>query len=163
MKCVCGTALRVLWNPASPANLNRYKFRCPRCDAVRPAQGSIDIDTGGEDGIVHYRRVAIAETPYGELTLWWIAAYGGGLFLPVHDGTCGDTTYGGGRYLTDSVKGTHSRGLVVRPDGRVQLDFNYLYNPSCAYTDEYLCPLAPPENRVTAPIEAGELTYPNQP
>ena len=129
---------------------------------LRPAEGTLDIDTGGEDGVVHYRRVGIATTPYGELTLWWIEAYGGGLFLPVRDGTSGHETYGGGRYLTDTVKGTHGRGLVVRPDGRVRLDFNYLYNPSCAYSPDWLCPLAPPENRVSEAIEAGELDYRNQ-
>jgi uncharacterized protein (DUF1684 family) len=126
---------------------------------LRPATGEIDIDTGGPDGVVHYRRVGVLETPYGELSLWWIAAYGGGLFLPVRDATCGKGTYGGGRYLTDTVKGTHGRGLQVLSESRVRLDFNYLYNPSCAYDDQWLCPLAPPENRVTAAIEAGELTY----
>jgi hypothetical protein len=157
-------------HPQSPVDRSRFtglRYYDPNPDAVveaelRPADGSLDIDTGGEDGVVHYRRVAVAQTPYGELALWWIAAYGGGLFVPVRDGTCGHTTYGGGRYLTDTVKGTHGRGLAVQPDGRVRLDFNYLYNPSCAYSDEYLCPLAPPENRVTAPIEAGELTYHQQ-
>lgn len=126
---------------------------------VRPATGEIDIGTGGPDGVVHYKRAGIIETPYGPLSLWWISAYGGGLFLPVRDGTCGSTTYGGGRYLTDTVKGTHGRGLEVLGGDRVRLDFNYLYNPSCAYDDRWLCPLAPPENRVSAPIEAGELTY----
>ncbi|MCU7725503.1 DUF1684 domain-containing protein [Actinoplanes sp. KI2] len=126
---------------------------------VRPSPGEIDIDTGGPDGIVHYRRAGVLETPLGELSLWWISAYGGGLFLPVRDGTCGHDTYGGGRYLTDTVKGTHSRGLEVLPGDRVRLDFNYLYNPSCAYDDAWLCPLAPPENRVPARIEAGELSY----
>ncbi|MGK5678260.1 DUF1684 domain-containing protein [Actinoplanes sp. URMC 104] len=126
---------------------------------LRPAPGEIDIDTGGVDGVVHYDRVGILSTPFGELSLWWIAAYGGGLFLPVRDGTCGHGSYGGGRYLTDTVKGTHGRGLEVLDDTRVRLDFNYLYNPSCAYNDAYSCPLAPPENTVSAPIEAGELTY----
>lgn len=126
---------------------------------VRPEKGEIDIDTGGPDGIVHYERAGVLDTPYGELSLWWIQAYGGGLFLPVRDGTCGQGTYGGGRYLTDTVKGTHGRGLQVLGPSRVRLDFNYLYNPSCAYDDRWLCPLAPPENRVTASIEAGELTY----
>ncbi|MEV6846683.1 DUF1684 domain-containing protein [Actinoplanes sp. NPDC051411] len=126
---------------------------------LRPEPGEIDIDTGGPDGVVHYERVGVLDTPYGELSLWWIQAYGGGLFLPVRDGTSGRGTYGGGRYLTDTVKGTHGRGLQVLGGSRVRLDFNYLYNPSCAYDDEWLCPLAPPENRVSAPIEAGELTY----
>ncbi|MFI5893522.1 DUF1684 domain-containing protein [Actinoplanes sp. NPDC051513] len=126
---------------------------------VRPASGEIDIDTGGPDGVVRYHRVGVLETPYGSLSLWWISAYGGGLFLPVRDGTCGHGSYGGGRYLTDTVKGTHGRGLDVLGGDRVRLDFNYLYNPSCAYDDAWLCPLAPPENRVSAPIEAGELAY----
>jgi uncharacterized protein (DUF1684 family) len=127
---------------------------------VRPAKGEIDIDTGGEDGVVHYTRAGILTTPWGELSLWWIAAYGGGLFLPVRDGTCGTEAYGGGRYLTDTVKGTHGRGVQLLGGGRVRLDMNYLYNPSCAYDDRWLCPLAPPENRVTARIAAGEQTYP---
>ena len=126
---------------------------------LRPVAGEIDIDTGGPDGVVHYSRVGILETPWGELSLWWFRAYGGGLFLPVRDGTCGTDTYGGGRYLTDTVKGTHGRGLQSLSDNRVRLDFNYLYNPSCAYDDQWLCPLAPPENRVAAPIRAGELKY----
>jgi uncharacterized protein (DUF1684 family) len=127
---------------------------------VRPAHGDLEIDTGGPDGVVRYDRVGILETPWGELSLWWIAAYGGGLFLPVRDGTCGTEAYGGGRYLTDTVKGTHGRGVQLLGGDRVRLDFNYLYNPSCAYDDQWLCPLAPPENRVSAPIRAGELTFP---
>lgn len=126
---------------------------------VRPVSGSLSIDTGGPDGVVRYRRVAVLDTPWGPLTLWWIEAYGGGLFLPVRDGTCGADTYGGGRYLTDTVKGTFGRGLTVLGPDRVRLDFNYLYNPSRAYSDEWACPLAPPENRVEAPIRAGELLY----
>ncbi|WP_328460767.1 DUF1684 domain-containing protein [Actinoplanes sp. NBC_00393] len=126
---------------------------------LRPSPGSLDVDTGGPDGVIHYTRAGILETPYGELSLWWIAAYGGGLFLPVRDATCGETTYGGGRYLTDTVKGTHGRGLHRLAGDRVRLDFNYLYNPSCAYDPQWSCPLAPPSNRVPTPIEAGELTY----
>jgi uncharacterized protein (DUF1684 family) len=126
---------------------------------LRPAHGTMEIDTGGPDGVVRYRRVAIAETPWGPLTLWWIEAYGGGLFLPFRDGTYRDETYGGGRYLTDTVKGTFGRGVSVLPGSRVRLDFNYAYNPSCAYSDQWLCPLAPEENRLPAPIEAGELRY----
>jgi uncharacterized protein len=125
-----------------------------------PAEGALDIDTGGEDGIVHYRRMGTLATPWGPLTLWWLAAYGGGMFLPVRDGTSGKGgSYGGGRYLTDTVKGTFGRGLVVEPDGRITLDFNYSYNASCAYDDRWACPLAPPENRIAEPIRAGELTY----
>jgi uncharacterized protein (DUF1684 family) len=128
---------------------------------LRPAEGTEAIDTGGPDGVVRYRRIAVGETPWGPLTLWWIEAYGGGLFVPFRDGTCGQESYGGGRYLTDTVKGTFGRGLTVLPDRRVRLDFNYAYNPSCAYDDRWACPLAPPENRVAGPIRAGEEAYPH--
>ncbi|MFC4105959.1 DUF1684 domain-containing protein [Micromonospora zhanjiangensis] len=126
---------------------------------LRPAEGTESIDTGGPDGVVRYRRVAVAETPWGPLTLWWIEAYGGGLFVPFRDGSCGRESYGGGRYLTDTVKGTFGRGLTVLPDGRARLDFNYGYNPSCAFDYQYACPLAPPENWLKAPIRAGEQAY----
>jgi len=155
-------------NPQSPI-ADRSRFRGLRYFApdpaavadvdLRPAEGEIDIDTGGEDGVVHYTRAGILDTPWGELSLWWLAAYGGGLFLPVRDGTCGAESYGGGRYLTDTIKGTHGRGVQLLGDGRVRLDMNYLYNPSCAYDDRWLCPLAPPENRVTARITVGEQSY----
>ncbi len=155
-------------HPQSPiadrAGFRGLRYFPPNPDAtaevdLRPARGEIDIDTGGEDGVVHYARAGVLHTPWGELSLWWIAAYGGGLFLPVRDGTCGTESYGGGRYLTDTVKGTYGRGVQLLGDGRVRLDMNYLYNPSCAYDDRWLCPLAPPENRVTARIAAGEQTY----
>jgi uncharacterized protein len=126
-----------------------------------PAGGELEIDTGGPDGVLRYRRVAIADTPWGPLTLFWLDAYGGGLFLPFRDGSCGKPggAYGAGRYLTDTVKGTFGRGVTVLAPDRVRLDFAYAYNPSCAYDDRWACPLAPEENRLTAPIEAGERAY----
>ncbi|WP_067503838.1 DUF1684 domain-containing protein [Actinoplanes sp. TFC3] len=126
---------------------------------LREAPGEIDIDTGGPDGVCHYSRAGILQTPWGELSLWWLRAYGGGLFLPVRDLTSGPESYGGGRYLTDTVKGTHGRGLELLGGNRVRLDFNYLYNPSCAYNEAWLCPLAPPENTLRVAIRAGELKY----
>jgi len=155
--------------PLPEGDRRPLRYFPPSDDAVvevdlEPATGTLDVDTGGPDGVVHYRRVGVAATPYGPLTLWWIEAYGGGLFLPVRDGTSGPETYGGGRYLTDTVKGTFGRGVVrLGPSrlgpSRLRLDFNYAYNPSCAYSPEWLCPLAPPENRVKAPIRAGEMNY----
>lgn len=126
---------------------------------IRPAEGSLDIDTGGTDGVIRYVRAGIIDTPWGALTLWWLRAYGGGLFLPFRDGTCGRESYGGGRYLTDTVKGTHGRGVDVASADRVRLDFNYAYNPSCAYDAAWQCPLAPYENRLAAEIRAGEQAY----
>jgi uncharacterized protein (DUF1684 family) len=127
---------------------------------MRPGDGSeLEIDSGGEDGVLRYRRVGLLDSPWGELTLFWLAAYGGGLFLPFRDGTAPRETYGAGRYLTDTVKGTFGRGVVIEAPDRVRLDFNYAYNPSCVYDDRWACPLAPPENRLAAPIRAGELNY----
>jgi uncharacterized protein len=118
------------------------------------------IDTGGEDGVVRYRRIARLATPLGGLTLFWTLGYGGGLFLPFRDATSGRETYGAGRYLTDTVKGTFGRGLVVNGE-RLLLDFNYAYNPSCAYNARWACPLAPPENHLRVGVRAGERAYPD--
>ena len=127
---------------------------------LEPAEGGIEVDTGGEDGVVRYARIGRLGTPFGELTLFWTVGYGGGLFLPVRDATAGQESYGGGRYLADTIKGTFGRGVRLHPsEDAVTLDFNYLYNPSCAYDSRWLCPLAPPENRLDEPIRAGELTF----
>ena len=88
-----------------------------------------------------------------ELTLWWIGGYGGGLFLPFTDGTSGQETYGGGRYLLDAIKGAD---LGLSHGGRLILDFNFAYTPSCALNPAYVCPLSPPENRVPIELRAGE-------
>jgi uncharacterized protein (DUF1684 family) len=123
-------------------------------------EGELAVDTGGEDGTVRYRRVGRLVTRLGDLTLFWTLGYGGGLFLPFRDATAGAETYGAGRYLTDTIKGTWGRGLV-HEGGRVVLDFNYAYNPSCAYNSRWACPLAPPENHLDEPVRAGELAYPD--
>jgi uncharacterized protein (DUF1684 family) len=86
------------------------------------------------------------------LELYWLSAYGGGLFLPFRDATAGDETYGAGRYLLDTVKGA-DLGLL---DGRLVVDFNFAYHPSCAYDPKWACPLSPPANRLDVPIRAGE-------
>ena len=86
------------------------------------------------------------------LELYWLDAYGGGLFLPFADATSGRETYGAGRYLLDTVKGADLGG----DDGRLVLDFNFAYNPSCSYDASWVCPLAPPANRLPLAIRAGE-------
>lgn len=86
------------------------------------------------------------------LTVFWIATYGGGLFLPFRDTTNGRATYGGGRYLLDTIKGAD----LGAESGGLVLDFNYAYNPSCAYDDRWDCPLAPLENTLPVAVEAGE-------
>lgn len=94
------------------------------------------------------------------LALYWLNIYGGGLFLPFRDLTCPAESYGGGRYLFDTIKGSD---FLPAPDAGPQqtllLDFNYAYNPSCAYNDRWVCPLAPPENRLNIAISAGEKKF----
>ena len=88
-----------------------------------------------------------------ELELYWLRGYGGGLFLPFADATSGSETYGAGRYLFDTVKGAD---LGFDEQGRLILDFNFAYNPSCSYDPAWACPLATPPNRLELPIAAGE-------
>ena len=127
---------------------------------AEPAEGELLVETGGPDGALRVRRVARLALPVGALTLFWIEGYGGGLFLPFRDATAGTDTYGGGRYLTDTIKGTWGRGLSLDGSTRVVLDFNYAYNPSCAYSSAWACPLAPLENRLGEPVSAGERRFP---
>jgi uncharacterized protein (DUF1684 family) len=86
------------------------------------------------------------------LELDWLESYGGGVFLCFRDATSGTETYGGGRYLLDTVKGAD----LGDNDGRLVLDFNFSYNPSCSYDPSWVCPLAPPPNRLAVAVVAGE-------
>ena len=86
------------------------------------------------------------------LELDWLESYGGGVFLCFRDATSGKESYGGGRYLLDTVKGAD----LGEDDGRLVLDFNFSYNPSCSYDPGWVCPLAPPANRLSVAVEAGE-------
>lgn len=73
----------------------------------------------------------------------------GRYFLPFRDGTSGKESYGAGRYLDPKA----------RPDGTLVVDFNYAYNPHCAYGEGWSCPIPPLENFVKARIEAGERSF----
>jgi uncharacterized protein (DUF1684 family) len=143
-----------------PAPALRIETRLEPADV----EDEIAIDTGGADGVITYRRagsVAFAlEGSEQRLTVFSIAGYGGGLFLPFRDATSGKETYGGGRYLFDTIKNTDAGCLEVTPGTLdLVLDFNYAYNPSCAYNPHWACPLAPRENWLTVPIAAGEKAY----
>ncbi len=86
------------------------------------------------------------------LDVLWLDAYGGGVFLPFRDTTSGVSTYGGGRYLLDTVKGAD----LGHAGEEVILDFNYSYHPSCVHSPRWACPLAPPANHLGFAVEAGE-------
>jgi uncharacterized protein (DUF1684 family) len=121
-----------------------------------PEMYSVDLP---DEGIIRFSRIGtIHFVVTGEptrLNLYWIEGYGGGLFLPFRDATNGHGTYGGGRYLYDTIKGAD----LGAGTESIMLDFNFAYNPSCAYDDRWVCPLAPPANWLPIEIKAGEKNY----
>lgn len=125
--------------------------------AVEPGEGPpVSVEAGRDGALVmrpFARTLGLAGTLGRELTLFWLTGYCGGVFLPFADATSGSETYGGGRYLLDTIK---SADLGSDPEGRLILDFNFSYNPSCSYSAAYVCPLSPPANRVPVAVRAGE-------
>lgn len=110
---------------------------------------TLDVPTDGEF-TTSMRRIGRVELPVGgTLDVWSLRQYAGGLFLPLRDGTAGETSYGGGRYLLDTAKGADLGGALT-------IDLNFLYHPSCRYNPSWQCPLAPAGNRVDVRVEAGE-------
>ena len=118
----------------------------------------VPSSTGHDLLLVRFGRVEFGapgapdQQPMG-LDLYWIDVYGGGVFLPFRDATSGGESYGGGRYLLDTVKGAD---LGSAPSGELVLDFNFAYHPSCFYDARWSCPLAPAGNVLDRPIRAGE-------
>lgn len=120
------------------------------------AAAHLDVPTAADGVVAMDRMGTVALGDLGRVDVWWIGGYGGGLFLPLRDGSAGRTTYGGGRYLLDTIKGADLGG-----DGdRVVVDLNFAYHPSCTYDPRWSCPLAPDGNRLTASIDAGEQLPP---
>lgn len=138
-------------------------------DAPFAPGGSIDFGSGPAVGLpvsgggtMTFERFGAVTLPFVEgprrLELFWMEGYAGGLFLPFRDATNGAETYGAGRYLLDGAK---SADLGGNPgfDGAgatLILDFNFAFQPSCAFDPRYACPLSPPSNRLDLPIRAGE-------
>lgn len=126
--------------------------------SVEPADPTrLELRTSN-NGVMTFQRFGTAHFTYAgaemRLEVYWLDGYGGGLFLPFADLTSGGETYGAGRYLLDTVKGAD-----LGHDGdRLVLDFNFAYQPSCAYDPRWTCPLTPPANRLRIPVRAGERT-----
>jgi uncharacterized protein len=115
---------------------------------------TLTLQTGGAEA-TSLRRLGVLVLPApldATLDVWWMEQYAGGVFVPLRDGTAGDTSYGGGRYLLDTAKGADLGG----PDGRVVVDLNFLYHPSCRYNADWQCPLAPAGNTIGYAVQAGE-------
>jgi hypothetical protein len=115
------------------------------------------IPTSGESA-ASFLRLGRVEIPFPagtrQLSLFWLPDYAGGLFLSFRDATNGVETYGGGRYLLDAAKSADLGGDQIA--GTLVLDFNFAYQPSCAFDPRWVCPLVPPENRLDLPVQAGE-------
>jgi uncharacterized protein (DUF1684 family) len=135
--------------PYDPA----LRFEAP----LEPAEAQrLELPTES-DGVVPLDRIGTVRLgALGTADVWWLGGYGGGLFLPLRDGSAGATTYGGGRYLLDTVKGAD----LGSDDGRLVVDLNFAYHPSCTYDPRWSCPLAPEGNRIPAPVAAGEQLPP---
>lgn len=123
--------------------------------AVRPADAAhLDVETAN-DGTIRLDRVGRVELLGARLDVWWLGQYGGGLFVPLRDATAATQTYGGGRYLLDTAKGAD----LGTDRGRLVLDLNFAYHPSCRYNPRWECPLAPEGNRLETSVCAGERLY----
>lgn len=120
-----------------------------------PQHREIVTSTGVSYGFHRFGEAAFEL--YGKdcsLELYWLEGYGGGVFVPFGDGTSGETTYPAGRYLLDTVKGAD----LGSSGDRLVFDFNFAYNPSCAYDARWVCPLAPTANWLPVHVTAGEQT-----
>ena len=129
-----------------------------RIEPVEPKRFELTTSTASK---MAFSRFGVARVTHGGdalgLELYWLEGYGGGLFVPFADSTSGSETYGAGRYLLDTVKGAD----LGTEDGLLVLDFNFAYQPSCAYDPAWTCPLAPLANRLSVPVRAGERVAPS--
>lgn len=153
--------------PYDPA----YRFRTRIQTDVEPSRLQIATESNQVVTMDRIGRVVLGEL--GSLDVWWLAQYGGGLFLPMRDSTAGRGTYGAGRYLLDTVKGADlgAGGMTDRggrpgagrddrvdseDDAMIVVDLNFAYHPSCAYSPRWVCPLAQDGNRLEVDIPVGE-------
>ncbi len=132
---------------------------------AHPETVGLTTSVGDEQLYLRYARVRF-ELKTGELTgeagqlTLFLPIRGGGsdtkkkrFFIPFRDATSGTETYGAGRYLEAESLEAEAEGTAK---GHVRLDFNYAYNPLCALSARYRCPLPPAENQLSVPVRAGE-------
>lgn len=133
-----------------------FRFLVEVQPSAEPIEHVINLTDDGPTRIRGFGTITIsvASQPVS-LSLYWIMGYGGGIFLPFRDLTNRYETYGGGRYLLDTIK----HADLGHEQGKIIIDFNYAYNPSCAYNPRWVCPLAPRENWLEVPIPAGEQRF----
>ena len=127
-------------NPALALELEVEEF--PQKDAIQMQTSTGDVQEYQRFGRIHFD----LEGQPAELTLYTSDS---GYFLPFVDSLTNQETYGAGRYLEPEPLG----------NGRFAVDFNYAYNPYCAYNELWSCPLTPFENRLKVPLHAGEKNF----
>ena len=133
-----------------------WRFLLPVDTQVEPEIIKIALQDDGPVSMQRFGKIRFeAAGQTVSLSLFWILGYGGGLFLPFRDLTSGQSTYGGGRYLLDTIK----HADLGQEGARLVIDFNYAYNPSCAYNSLWHCPLAPRENWLPVAVPVGEQRY----
>jgi hypothetical protein len=144
--------------PAQRAGFRGLAYFPPNADLAVEAElhayvapNEVDLVTSCGD-TARYRRAGVVrfDVAGAPAAITLFRSDRGELFVPFRDATSGTETYGAGRYLEASTLG----------NGRALLDFNYAYNPNCAYGPEWRCPLPPIENHLAVPIRAGERSYP---
>ena len=124
---------------------NEKIFKMPTYDGtnkefIRYAQVNFVLN-GQRLKLTLYRNIALMANP----------AYKNLLFLPFNDSSNGESSYGGGRYIDLDVNHIINKQIAI--------DFNKAYNPYCAYSDGYRCPIPPQENRLSIEILAGEKLF----
>ncbi|UAJ78782.1 DUF1684 domain-containing protein [Leifsonia sp. ZF2019] len=133
-----------------------WRFELPIHAPSEPRR--MDVETG-TDGVVPFELLGTVRVPLsGTLDVWRLSSYGGGIFVPVKDALAGRPggTYGGGRYLIDTIKGADLGLNADEDEATVVLDFNFAYNPSCAYDPAWACPLAQAGNTLAVEVPVGE-------
>lgn len=131
--------------PENPA----LRFTLPIEPYADPAIVTMQTSTGSVREYVKYGQFSFEVNGETATLQVYQDADDGYFFLPFVDATAPEETYGAGRYLD----------IEQNADGTFTIDFNYAYNPYCAYNDKWSCPIPPKENRLKVRIEAGEKNY----
>ena len=111
--------------------------------------GPVEMRTSTGDALVYTRAGRFRFEVDGQKAELTIYEGSNGLFLPFVDALAGEETYPAGRYLEPQPL----------PGGRFLVDFNFAYNPYCAYNSQWSCPLTPFENRLKVAVRAGEKLF----
>jgi uncharacterized protein (DUF1684 family) len=149
-------------SPDSPLDrADRYEFKglkyFPENPGLRldvqversPGEQRVEIPTSTGSVQVYRRFGRFAFDVDGQEARLTLYADENGYFLPFVDSLAGKETYPAGRYLEPEPLG----------EDRFRVDFNLAYNPYCAYSERWSCPLTPAENRLKVPIRAGEKIF----